>query len=137
MWKLLGAHGLKDQAQPDTSTLFRPDQTQPRRVLASTGALFALMVTYRKQRVNEQNSQPETTRLYTERFTTSVSQLGDTNNAVRLGGVHALAHIADDAPHPRATPNHHRRAVRLPALALPDPPVPTLMAARHGRCSAG
>lgn len=33
-----------------------------------------------------------------ERFTTAVSQLGEAAAAVRLGGVHALAGLADDAP---------------------------------------
>ncbi|MDB4872827.1 MAG: hypothetical protein JWL97_3831 [Gemmatimonadales bacterium] len=34
----------------------------------------------------------------TDRFTAAVAQLGDTSPAVQLGGVHALAGIADDAP---------------------------------------
>jgi hypothetical protein len=34
----------------------------------------------------------------TERFTTAVSQLGDESAALRLGGVHALAGLAHDAP---------------------------------------
>ncbi|MEU9019199.1 hypothetical protein [Actinomadura sp. NPDC048394] len=34
----------------------------------------------------------------TDRFTAAVAQLGDTNPAIQLGGVHALAGIADDAP---------------------------------------
>ncbi|MFI0354285.1 pentapeptide repeat-containing protein [Actinomadura sp. 9N407] len=33
----------------------------------------------------------------TDRFTAAVAQLGDTNPAIQLGGVHALAGIADDA----------------------------------------
>lgn len=35
----------------------------------------------------------------TDRFTAAVAQLGDTNPAIQLGGVHALAGIADDADH--------------------------------------
>ncbi|WP_067470073.1 pentapeptide repeat-containing protein [Actinomadura macra] len=34
----------------------------------------------------------------TDRFTAAVAQLGDTTPAVQLGGVHALAGLADDAP---------------------------------------
>jgi hypothetical protein len=34
----------------------------------------------------------------TDRFTAAVAQLGDASPAVQLGGVHALAGIADDAP---------------------------------------
>ncbi|WP_345127766.1 pentapeptide repeat-containing protein [Streptomyces chiangmaiensis] len=53
---------------------------------------------YRRQRVDEDGALREATRLHTERFTTAVSQLGDESAAVRLGGVHALAGLADDAP---------------------------------------
>ncbi|MFI0453682.1 pentapeptide repeat-containing protein [Actinomadura sp. 6N118] len=34
----------------------------------------------------------------TDRFTAAVAQLGDSSQAVRLGGVHALAGLADDSP---------------------------------------
>jgi hypothetical protein len=34
----------------------------------------------------------------TDRFTAAVAQLGDTSPAIQLGGVHALAGLADDAP---------------------------------------
>ncbi|MEU3823131.1 pentapeptide repeat-containing protein [Streptomyces sp. NPDC030392] len=56
------------------------------------------MVAYRRQRVDEDGALRDATRLHTERFTTAVSQLGDDSAAVRLGGVHALAGLADDAP---------------------------------------
>ncbi|MCI3225214.1 pentapeptide repeat-containing protein [Streptomyces sp. NP-1717] len=67
-------------------------------VVAGAGALVALVVAYRRQRVDETGAHREATRLHTERFTTAVSQLGDDSPAVRLGGVHALAGLADDAP---------------------------------------
>ncbi|MDQ1035369.1 hypothetical protein QFZ75_001785 [Streptomyces sp. V3I8] len=67
-------------------------------VVAGAGALVALVVAYRRQRVDEAGAHRETTRLHTERFTTAVSQLGNDSPAVRLGGVHALAGLADDAP---------------------------------------
>ncbi|MEU4273299.1 hypothetical protein [Streptomyces sp. NPDC026092] len=37
-------------------------------------------------------------RLHTERFSQAVGELGSDSPAVRLGGVHALAGHADDAP---------------------------------------
>ncbi|MFG3116717.1 hypothetical protein ACGF4C_20230 [Streptomyces sp. NPDC048197] len=61
---------------------------------------MALVVAYRRQRVDEDGALREATRLHTERFTTAVSQLGQESAAVRLGGVHALAGLADDAPTP-------------------------------------
>ncbi len=67
-------------------------------MVAGAGALVALVVAYRRQRVDEDGALREATRLHTERFTTAVGQLGNESAAVRLGGVHALAGLADDAP---------------------------------------
>ncbi|MEU9337891.1 pentapeptide repeat-containing protein [Streptomyces sp. NPDC048290] len=67
-------------------------------VVAGAGALVALVVAYRRQRVDEAGAHREATRLHTERFTAAVEQLGSESPAVRLGGVHALAGLADDAP---------------------------------------
>ncbi|MGA5506026.1 pentapeptide repeat-containing protein [Streptomyces umbrinus] len=67
-------------------------------VVAGAGALVALVVAYRRQRVDEVGAHREATRLHTERFTQAVEQLGSDSPAVQLGGVHALAGLADDAP---------------------------------------
>lgn len=67
-------------------------------VVAGAGALVALVVAYRRQRVDEVGAHREATRLHTERFGQAVEQLGSDSPAVRLGGVHALAGLADDAP---------------------------------------
>ncbi|MFJ2770289.1 pentapeptide repeat-containing protein [Streptomyces sp. NPDC087300] len=96
-WDLLGAHGLERQRRIDAATLFDLVKLAFG-VVAGAGALVALVVAYRRQRVDEDGALREATRLHTERFTTAVSQLGDDSAAVRLGGVHALAGLADDAP---------------------------------------
>ncbi|WP_371524992.1 hypothetical protein OG302_01720 [Streptomyces sp. NBC_01283] len=96
-WDLLGARGLKAQPRLDASTLFDLVKLAFG-VVAGAGALVALVVAYRRQRVDEDGALREATRLHTERFTTAVSQIGDESAAVRLGGVHALAGLADDAP---------------------------------------
>ncbi|MGB8945370.1 MAG: pentapeptide repeat-containing protein [Streptomyces sp.] len=96
-WDLLGARGLKTQRRLDASTLFDLVKLAFG-VVAGAGALVALVVAYRRQRVDEDGALREATRLHTERFTTAVSQIGDESAAVRLGGVHALAGLADDAP---------------------------------------
>jgi uncharacterized protein YjbI with pentapeptide repeats/membrane protein implicated in regulation of membrane protease activity len=103
-WGLLGARSLKPERQLTSSTLFDLVKLAFG-VVAGAGALVALVVAYRRQRVDEDGARREeeaasreTTRLHTERFTTAVSQLGDDSAAVRLGGVHALAGLADDAP---------------------------------------
>ncbi|MGD6741697.1 pentapeptide repeat-containing protein [Streptomyces sp. BH106] len=67
-------------------------------VVAGAGALVALVVAYRKQRVDEESALRDATRLHTERFTSAFTHLGDPSPAVRLGAVHALAGLADDAP---------------------------------------
>ncbi|WP_248844944.1 pentapeptide repeat-containing protein [Streptomyces griseorubiginosus] len=96
-WDLLGARGLKPERRIDSTTLFDLVKLAFG-VVAGAGALVALVVAYRRQRVDEDGALREATRLHTERFTTAVSQLGDDFAAVRLGGVHALAGLADDAP---------------------------------------
>ncbi|MDJ0465851.1 pentapeptide repeat-containing protein [Streptomyces sp. H27-C3] len=71
-------------------------------VVAGAGALVALVVAlvvaYRRQRVDEAGAHREATRLHAERFSQAVDKLGSDSPAVRLGGVHALAGLADDAP---------------------------------------
>ncbi|MFC8141774.1 pentapeptide repeat-containing protein [Streptomyces paradoxus] len=96
-WHLLGARELKPEHRIDSKTLFDLVKLSFG-VVAGAGALVALVVAYRRQRVDEDGAQRDATRLHTERFTTAVSQLGDDSPAIRLGGVHALAGLADDAP---------------------------------------
>ncbi|WP_257003756.1 pentapeptide repeat-containing protein [Streptomyces sp. SA15] len=96
-WDLLGVQGLKPERRVDSKTLFDLVKLSFG-VVAGAGALVALIVAYRRQRVDEDAALREATRLHTERFTTAVSQLGEESAAVRLGGVHALAGLADDAP---------------------------------------
>lgn len=96
-WDLLGAQGLRPERRIDSKTLFDLVKLSFG-VVAGAGALVGLIVAYRRQRVDEDGALRDATRLHTERFTTAVSQLGDESAAVRLGGVHALAGLADDAP---------------------------------------
>ncbi|GGW90349.1 pentapeptide repeat-containing protein [Streptomyces lomondensis] len=96
-WDLLGVTGLKPEPRIDSKTLFDLVKLAFG-VVAGAGALVALVVAYRRQRVDEDGAFRDATRLHTERFTTAVSQLGEEPAAVRLGGVHALAGLADDAP---------------------------------------
>ncbi|MER7788800.1 pentapeptide repeat-containing protein [Streptomyces sp. NPDC097640] len=96
-WWIIGAQGLESERRISSQTLFDLVKLSLGAV-AGAGALVALVVSYRRQRVDEDGAQREATRLHTERFTTAVSQLGAESAAVRLGGVHALAGLADDAP---------------------------------------
>ncbi|WP_186782458.1 pentapeptide repeat-containing protein [Streptomyces sp. CBG9] len=94
---LLGIQEIDTTTKLDASTLFELLKLSFG-VVAGLGALVALVVAYRRQRLDEAGAHRDVTRLHTERFTTAVNQLGDASAAVRLGGVHALAGLADDAP---------------------------------------
>jgi len=72
-------------------------------VIGGSGALAGLYVAYRKQRTDEANHLRDQDKLFTERYTAAVAQLGNTAAAVRLGGVYALARIADDSERDRPT----------------------------------
>jgi uncharacterized protein YjbI with pentapeptide repeats len=103
-WELLGVQKLESEKKLTSKTLFELVKISFG-AMAGAGALVALVVAYRRQRVDEarqhldeEGALREATRLHTERFTTAVSQLGDASAAVRLGGVHALAGLANDAP---------------------------------------
>ncbi|MEU4038651.1 pentapeptide repeat-containing protein [Streptomyces collinus] len=96
-WDLLDVHGLKPERRIDSKTLFDLVKLSFG-VVAGAGALVALVVAYRRQRVDEAGAHREDTRLHTERFSHAVDKLGSDSPAVQLGGVHALAGLADDAP---------------------------------------
>ncbi|MDX3848515.1 pentapeptide repeat-containing protein [Streptomyces europaeiscabiei] len=96
-WNLLGARELQLETRVDSKTLLDLVKVAFG-VVAGAGGLVALVVAYRRQRVTEDGALRDATRLHTERFTTAVSQLGEDSAAVRFGGIHALAGLADDAP---------------------------------------
>ncbi|MGW0188200.1 pentapeptide repeat-containing protein [Streptomyces sp. NPDC003362] len=95
--ELLDFKEIESTAKLDAKTLFDLVKLSFG-VVAGAGALVALVVAYRRQRVDEAGAHREATRLHTERFGQAVEQLGSDSPAVRLGGVHALAGLADDAP---------------------------------------
>ncbi|MFE9684067.1 pentapeptide repeat-containing protein [Streptomyces sp. NPDC006285] len=94
---LLDVREIDGTAKLDAKTLFELVKLSFG-VVAGAGALVALVVAYRRQRVDEAGAHREATRLHTERFSQAVDKLGSDSPAVRLGGVHALAGLADDAP---------------------------------------
>ncbi len=71
--------------------------------VAGSGALVALVVAYRRQKVAEADSVHDRTWVFNERFTAIAGQLGDAQPAVRLAGVHAMAGLADDWKQNRQT----------------------------------
>jgi uncharacterized protein YjbI with pentapeptide repeats len=71
--------------------------------VAGAGALVALVMAYRRQRVAEASSAHDRTRVLNERFIAIATQIGNEQPAVRLAGVHALAGLADDWEENRQT----------------------------------
>ncbi|WP_170215942.1 pentapeptide repeat-containing protein [Asanoa ferruginea] len=65
-------------------------------IVGGLGAVVALTVAYRRQQHGEAAEYREDTRLFTERFAKAAELLGDTQAAVRLAGVYAMAALADD-----------------------------------------
>jgi hypothetical protein len=68
--------------------------------VAGIGGVVALVVAYRKQRVNERSQQHTE---YAELYGQAVEQLGHDKAAVRLGGLYSLERLAQDHPQHRQT----------------------------------
>ena len=101
-WILLGAAGYRNHGAPalkDTISVLQLVFA----TVAGAGALVALIVAYRRQKIAEADSVHDRTRVFNERFTTIAAQLGDAQPAVRLAGVHAMAGLADDWKQNRQT----------------------------------
>ena len=94
-WVLLGLAGYRHHGPPalhDTVGVLQLVFA----TVAGAGALVALIVAYRRQKITEADSVHDRTRVFNERFTAIAAQLGDAQPAVRLAGVHAMAGLADD-----------------------------------------
>ncbi|MGI8334381.1 pentapeptide repeat-containing protein [Actinomadura scrupuli] len=100
MWAgltLLGVRSFKPERALTSSTLFDLVKLAFA-VVAGIGGLVALVVAYRRQRLEEGAALREATKLHTDRFTAATAQLGSDSSAIQLAGAHALAGLADDAP---------------------------------------
>ena len=101
-WALLGKPKL-----PYSSTISLHDWIGVLQLVfasvAGTGALVALVVAYRWQKVAETRTAHDRTRVLAGQFITIAAQLGDDQAAVRLAGVHAMAGLADDWEENRQT----------------------------------
>ena len=127
----------------DTPQWQPPEQLTPRNLDAITTRAFAivaglggvafLVIAFRRQRATENADQREITRLFTERFTTASEQLGSEQAAVRLAGVHALAHLADDAPEDRDDLVQMVIDVLCAYSRMPYEPAPEPLPKRAGR----
>ncbi|PSL57128.1 hypothetical protein B0I31_102105 [Saccharothrix carnea] len=82
-----GQLGIKDQLDLVRLALI---------VTGGIGGLVALVVAYRKQKINETAEFREETKLINEHFNAACAQLGHDSPAVRMAGVYALASVADE-----------------------------------------
>ena len=101
-WVLLGLAGYRHHGAP----ILRDTVGVLQLVFASVagaGALVALIVAYRRQKIAEADSVHDRTRVFNERFTAIAAQIGDAQPAVHLAGVHAMAGLADDWKQNRQT----------------------------------
>jgi uncharacterized protein YjbI with pentapeptide repeats len=102
-WVLLGAAGFRSHGHlpqlKDTVSVLQLVFAS----VAGAGALVALIVAYRRQKIAEADSIHDRTRVFNERFTAIATQLGDAQPAVRLAGAHAMAGLADDWKQNRQT----------------------------------
>jgi uncharacterized protein YjbI with pentapeptide repeats len=101
-WVLLGVAGYRHHGAPalkDTVSVLQLVFA----TVAGAGALVALIVAYRRQKIAEADAVHDRTRVFNERFTATAAQLGDDQPAVRLAGVHAMAGLADDWKQNRQT----------------------------------
>ncbi|TQN33081.1 pentapeptide repeat protein [Haloactinospora alba] len=96
-WWFLGSPPLRAPAELTARDL-NAITTRAFAVVAGLVGTALLVISYRKQRTAEFGEDRERTRLFNERFTAAYTELGSEHAAVRLGAVHALAHLADDAP---------------------------------------
>jgi uncharacterized protein YjbI with pentapeptide repeats len=101
-WVLLGLAGYRQHGAPALKDTVGVLQLVFATV-AGAGALVALIVAYRRQKITEADSVHDRTRVFNERFTAIAAQLGDAQPAVRLAGVHAMAGLADDWKQNRQT----------------------------------
>jgi uncharacterized protein YjbI with pentapeptide repeats len=101
-WVLLGLAGYRHHGAPELKDTVSVLQLVFATV-AGAGALVALIVAYRRQKVTEADSVRDWARVFNERFTAIATQLGDGQPAVRLAGVHAMAGLADDWKENRQT----------------------------------
>lgn len=101
-WVLLGVAGYRHHGAPalkDTVSVLQLVFA----TVAGAGALVALIVAYRRQKIAEADAVHDRTRVFNERFTATAAQLGHDQSAVRLAGVHAMAGLADDWKQNRQT----------------------------------
>lgn len=99
--------GFPEIARPDTLSLraFEGVVVRAFAVMAGLSGIALLVIAYHRQRNNNlenlrarRAAERDGVKLFNDRFTAAYTELGNEQATARLGAVHALAHLADDAP---------------------------------------
>ena len=99
--------GFPEIARPDTLSLraFEGVVVRAFAVMAGLSGIALLVISYHRQRNNNlenlrarRAAERDGVKLFNDRFTAAYTELGNEQATARLGAVHALAHLADDAP---------------------------------------
>ncbi|WP_236594855.1 hypothetical protein [Saccharothrix sp. 6-C] len=107
LWDLLGQPTDRPQAPgaPPTPTWGVQERLDAVKVVLTVvggvGAVVALTVAYRRQRLTEADSHREDTKVVLDRYTKAAELLGAADAPVRVAGVYAFAALANDAPDAR------------------------------------
>lgn len=72
-------------------------------IVGGIGAVVALVVSYRKQRLGETAEARENARLFSEDFSRATEQLGSAEAPVRLAGMYTLERLAHNTPEQQQT----------------------------------
>jgi len=97
-----GIHQAVHSVAPKTASALDEIRTTVT-VAAFFGAVLAGIYAYRKQRLAEGDARRADAEQLASRYTSATEQLGHAKPAVRLGGVYAMARLADDWPEQRQT----------------------------------
>ncbi|WP_157748956.1 pentapeptide repeat-containing protein [Micromonospora echinospora] len=110
LWRLLGEPAISASpvgpAAPTASATWNVQQALEGvkivlTVVGGVGAVVALTVAYRRQRLSEVAAYREDTKVLLDRFCAAAELLGSPEAAVRTAGVYAFAALANDAPEAR------------------------------------
>ncbi|MET9961724.1 hypothetical protein ABZ128_22170 [Streptomyces sp. NPDC006326] len=72
-------------------------------IVAGAGGVVALVVSYRRQHLNEVSEEREHGKFFTDRFGAAADQLGADQPAARMAGAYAMARLADEWRQERQT----------------------------------
>ncbi|TCC55377.1 hypothetical protein E0H73_36265 [Kribbella pittospori] len=93
---LLGVAPRPDEATSDQQKLLADMVKIALGLAAGVGAAVALIVGYRRARVEEAGSHRDDRRLFSSRYQEAAELLGHDKAAVRLAGIYAMSRLADD-----------------------------------------